>query len=252
MITVKNLTKKYSDDIIALNNVTFELNKGEIIGLIGTNGAGKSTTVKILSGLLDYNSGDVKVMGLDAMKQQLEIKKIIGYVPESPNLFNSLSVLEYLNFIGEIRELDKTLLQKRINNFAKFFSFDQYMNESLGILSKGNKQKVLITSGLLHDPEVIYFDEPLNGLDANSIFAFQDLVAFLKSQNKIILYCSHLLNTIEKISTRIIYLDKGEIKIDKPTEEIRNSENYTDLENMFREISVHSDSEKFPVTELFK
>jgi len=251
MIKVKNLTKKYSDDIIALNNISFELHKGEITGLIGTNGAGKSTTVKILSGLLDYNSGEVSVMGFDSMKEPLEIKKIIGYVPESPNLFNSLSVTEYLNFIGEIRELNKDLLKKRIDNFSKFFSFEQYLNESLGILSKGNKQKVLITSALLHNPEVIYFDEPLNGLDANAIFAFQDLVAFLKSQDKIILYCSHLLNTIEKISTRIIYLDKGEIKIDKPTEEIRNSENYTDLENMFREISIQSDATKFPVADLF-
>lgn len=250
MIKVKNLTKKYTD-LIALNNVSFSLYKGEIIGLIGTNGAGKSTTVKILSGLLDYDSGEVSIMDIDVKKNPTDVKRIIGYVPESPNLFNSLSVLEYFNFIGEIRSIDKDLLQKRINNFAKFFSFEEYMNESIGILSKGNKQKVLITSALLHNPDIIYFDEPLNGLDANSIFAFQDLVAYLKEQNKIILYCSHLLNTIEKISTRIIYLDKGIIKIDKPTNELKNSENYTDLENMFREISISEEVNKFKVTDLF-
>lgn len=250
MIKVKNLTKKYID-LIALNNVSFSLYKGEIIGLIGTNGAGKSTTVKILSGLLDYDSGEVSIMDIDVKKNPIDVKRIIGYVPESPNLFNSLSVLEYFNFIGEIRSIDKDLLQKRINNFAKFFSFEEYMNESIGILSKGNKQKVLITSALLHNPDIIYFDEPLNGLDANSIFAFQDLVAYLKEQNKIILYCSHLLNTIEKISTRIIYLDKGIIKIDKPTNELKNSENYTDLENMFREISISEEVNKFKVTDLF-
>jgi len=251
MIKVKNLTKKYSDEIIALNNISFELHKGEITGLIGTNGAGKSTTVKILSGLLDYNSGEVSIMDIDVLKNPIEVKKIIGYVPESPNIFNSLSVLEYLNFIGEIRAIDKTLLKKRIDNFANFFAFDQYLNESIGILSKGNKQKVLITSALLHNPDIVYFDEPLNGLDANSIFAFQDLVAYLKSENKIILYCSHLLNTIEKISDRIIYLDKGIIKIDKPTNELKNSANYTDLENMFREISIADEVNKFKVTELF-
>lgn len=250
MIKVTNLTKKYND-LVALNNISFSLHKGEIIGLIGTNGAGKSTTVKILSGLLDYDSGDVSIMDIDVKKNPTEIKRIIGYVPESPNLFNSLSVLEYFNFIGEIRSIDKVLLEKRINNFAKFFSFEQYMNESIGILSKGNKQKVLITSALLHNPDIIYFDEPLNGLDANSIFAFQDLVAYLKEQNKVILYCSHLLNTIEKISTRIIYLDKGIIKIDKPTDELKNSANYTDLENMFREISISEEKNKFKVTDLF-
>lgn len=251
MIKVKNLTKKYDGGITALDNISFELNKGEITGLIGTNGAGKSTTVKILSGLLDYNSGNVSIMDIDVLKNPIEVKKIIGYVPESPNIFNSLSVLEYLDFIGEIRAIDKTLLKKRIDNFASFFAFDQYLNESIGILSKGNKQKVLITSALLHNPDIVYFDEPLNGLDANSIFAFQDLVAYLKSENKIILYCSHLLNTIEKISDRIIYLDKGIIKIDKPTEELRNSANYTDLENMFREISIADEVNKFKVTDLF-
>ncbi|MBX7046456.1 MAG: ABC transporter ATP-binding protein [Ignavibacteria bacterium] len=250
MIKVQNLTKKYSD-LIALNNVSFELNKGEIIGLIGTNGAGKSTTVKILSGLLEYDSGKVDIMGIDVMKEPVEVKKIIGYVPESPNLFNSLTVTEYLNFIGEIRLLDKTLLKKRIDNFAGFFSFEQYLNESIGILSKGNKQKVLITSALLHNPEIIYFDEPLNGLDANAIFAFQDLVDYLRKENKIILYCSHLLSTIEKISTRIIYLDKGVIRIDKPNEELKNSENYTDLENMFREISIAEEVNKFKASDLF-
>jgi len=251
MIKVKNLTKKYSEGIIALDNISFELNKGEITGLIGTNGAGKSTTVKILSGLLDFNSGEVSIMDIDVLKNPMEVKKIIGYVPESPNLFNSLTVLEYLNFIGEIRDIDKTLLKKRIDNFANFFAFEQYLNESIGILSKGNKQKVLISSSLLHNPDIVYFDEPLNGLDANSIFAFQDLVAYLKSENKTILYCSHLLNTIEKISDRIIYLDKGIIKINKPTNELKNSDNYTDLENMFREISIADEVNKFKVTELF-
>jgi len=250
MIKVNNLTKKYTD-LVALNNVSFSLNKGEIIGLIGTNGAGKSTTVKILSGLLDYDSGEVRIMDIDVKKNPTEVKRIIGYVPESPNLFNSLTVKEYFNFIGEIRNISSDLLEKRVENFSKFFSFEQYLNESIGILSKGNKQKVLITSALLHNPDIVYFDEPLNGLDANSIFAFQDLVAYLKEQNKIILYCSHLLNTIEKISTRIIYLDKGIIRIDKPTNELKNSENYTDLENMFREISISEETNKFKVTDLF-
>jgi ABC-2 type transport system ATP-binding protein len=251
MIKVKNLTKKYDGGITALDNVSFELHKGEITGLIGTNGAGKSTTVKILSALLDFDSGTVLINDIDVIKNPVEVKKIIGYVPESPNLFNSLSIVEYMNFIGEIRNIDKTLLKKRIDNFANFFAFEQYLNESIGILSKGNKQKVLITSALLHNPDIVYFDEPLNGLDANSIFAFQDLVAYLKAENKTILYCSHLLNTIEKISTRIIYLDKGIIKIDKPTEELKASENYTDLENMFREISIAEEINKFRVTDLF-
>ena len=173
MISVKNLTKKYSPEITALDDISFETGKGEICGYIGTNGAGKSTTVKILTGVLDFDKGQVFINDIDVRKDPFEVKKIIGYVPETANLFNSLSPKEYLEFIGTVRDIEKNLLKKRIDNFSEMFDLSEMMNDSIGNLSKGNKQKVLITSALLHNPEVIFFDEPLNGLDANSIFVFQ-------------------------------------------------------------------------------
>ena len=166
-------------------------------------------------------------------------------------MFNSLSPKEYLEFTGTIRDIDSKVLKKRIENFSEMFDLTELLNESIGNLSKGNKQKVLITSALLHNPDVIFFDEPLNGLDANTIFVFHDLVSFLISKKKTILYCSHLLNTIEKVSSKIILLDKGKIVLDMKTEDLKNSENYTDLENLFRNLRSDSESKKYSYESLF-
>lgn len=251
MITVQNLTKKYSADSVALDNISFNINKGEICGYIGTNGAGKSTTVKILTGVLGFDSGKVLLNDIDVSKDPFEIKKIVGYVPENANLFNSLSPREYIDFIGTIRNIEKYVLAKRLDNFSELFEFKDLLDESIGNISKGNKQKVLITSALIHNPDFIFFDEPLNGLDANSIFVFQDLVSFLVSKHKTILYCSHILNTIEKISTQIILLDKGRIVIDSKTEDLKRSENYTDLENVFRNLNPEQESGNISYENLF-
>lgn len=251
MISVKNLTKKYSPEITALDDISFETGKGEICGYIGTNGAGKSTTVKILTGVIEFDKGQVFINDIDVSKYPFEVKKIIGYVPETANMFNSLSPKEYLEFIGTVRDIEKRLLKKRIDNFSEMFDLSEMMNDSIGNLSKGNKQKVLITSALLHNPEVIFFDEPLNGLDANSIFVFHDLVSFLISRSKTVLYCSHLLNTIEKVSTKIILLDKGKIVLDVKTEELKNSENFTDLEAVFRNLKTDAESKKYSYESLF-
>ncbi len=251
MISVNNLTKRYPGGITALDDISFNIDKGEICGYIGTNGAGKSTTVKILIGVLDFDNGDVFVNDINVKTNSFEVKKIVGYVPETANLFNALSAKEYLEFVGTIRDLDAAVLQRRIENFAGMFEFTDLLGESVGNLSKGNKQKVLITSALLHNPEVIFFDEPLNGLDANSIFIFQDLVTYLVSKHKTIFYCSHLLNTIEKVSSKIILLDKGKIVLDMKTEDLQNSENYTDLENLFRNLKSDSELKKYSYEGLF-
>jgi len=252
MILVKDLTKKF-DDFTAVNDVSFEIQKGEICGYIGTNGAGKSTTVKILTGILDFNKGSVLINDLDIKKDPVEVKKIIGYVPENANLFNSLSPVEFLNFTGKVRDLTDKVISERINSFAEMFGFTDLVNDSIGNLSKGNKQKVMITSALMHEPHVIFLDEPLNGLDTNSIFVFHDLIRFLAGKGKTIFYCSHHLNIIEKISTKIILINKGRIELDINTSELSSLENYTDLEKLFRDLNSEdsSESKKFNFEDLY-
>lgn len=249
MIQVKNLTKKYSPQVTALDDISFEIQKGEICGYIGTNGAGKTTTVKILIGALEFDSGDVFVEGINVKEKPVEVKKIIGYVPETANLFNSLTAVEYLEFIGTIHNIEEATLNRRIDYFAELLGFTEHLKDAIGTLSKGNKQKVLITSALFHNPEVVFFDEPLSGLDANSIFVFQDMVSTLASKNKTIFYCSHLLDTIEKVSTKIILIENGKIGLDERTEELKHSKDFTSLENLFR--SMKHEIKKFSYEEVF-
>jgi len=229
MIQVNNVFKEYPGGTKALDGVSFNIQKGDICGYIGANGAGKSTTIKILTGMLEFERGEVTVGGIDVKKDPVELKKIIGYVPESGNMFNSLTPKEFLNFIGTVRNLDEDKLKHRIESFSDIFDFKGMLDMSLSTLSKGNKQKVLITSALLHDPDVIFLDEPLNGLDANSIFTFRDMVKDLSEKGKTVFYCSHLLDVIEKISTRILLIDKGRIVLDKNTTDLKDSKDYTNL-----------------------
>ncbi len=172
-------------------------------------------------------------------------------LPETPNLFHSLSPREYVGFIGTARSIEDNLLKRRLDNFAELLDFTGMLDQSIGNLSKGNKQKVLITSALIHNPDLIYLDEPLNGLDANSIFIFQDLVSYLVSLGKTILYCSHLLNTVEKVSSKIILLDKGKVVLDTQTSDLKNTENYTDLEGLFRSLKEESETRKLSYESLF-
>jgi len=251
MIEVNNLKKIYPGDILALNSVSFTIGKGEICGYIGVNGAGKSTTVKILTGAMDFDSGNVTVCGLKLPEKAIELKRISGYVPESTNLFNSLRVNEFFEFIADIYNLTRNILNKRVDYFAELFDYKEYLKESIGILSKGNRQKVLITSALINNPEVLFLDEPLNGLDANAIIVFQDIISTLASKGKTIFYCSHLLDLIEKISTKIIIIEKGCINLDKTTKELKESRDYTNLENLFRDMHPENDIKKFSYEEIF-
>lgn len=251
MIEVKNLTKIYQDSTVALDDVSFKLEQGEICGYIGSNGAGKSTTVKILGGMLDFNFGEVIINGKNIKESPTYIKEIIGYVPETANLFNSITPKEYFEFIAKIRKIDSDILKKRVNYFSDLFNFKDYLTISFGKISKGNKQKVLICSALLHNPDIILLDEPLSGLDATSIIIFQDMLTKLSSRGKTIFYCSHLLNMIEKISTRIIILEKGRIQLNKRADELKQDKEYTNLENLYKSLKEESDTKSFDYEQVF-
>ncbi len=250
MISVKNLSKRYNSKV-ALDNISFEIKPGEICGYIGTNGAGKTTTVKILNGTLSFDSGEVFISGFDITKNPLEVKSITGYVPELPNLFNSLTVTEFLNFISDIRNIPEDKRKRRLSYFSELLGYAENMKISIGNLSKGNKQKVIITSALLHNPDVILFDEPLSGLDANSIFILQDIIYKLAENGKTILYSSHLLDMIEKISTKIIILEEGKIILDKYSKELTGNSEYTTLENLFKDIQKDSEIKSFDYEYVF-
>jgi len=251
MIEISNLTKKYESGKIALDNISFSINPGEICGYIGTNGAGKTTTIKIITGALEFDSGSVIVSNLDVKIKPVEVKKVTGYVPESGNIFNSLTTQDYLLFVCGIRNIDNSITKKRTDYFAELFDYKDFLNSSIGNLSKGTKQKVLITSALIHNPEIILLDEPLNGLDANTIFIFQDMIKALSEKGKTIFYCSHLLDMIEKISSKLLIIDNGRIKLDSTANELKATDNYAGLENLFKNLKNESEYKKFVYEDIF-
>ncbi|MFA7362119.1 MAG: ABC transporter ATP-binding protein [Candidatus Kapaibacterium sp.] len=251
MIKITNLKKSYDGGIEALNGVSFDINPSEITGYIGVNGAGKTTTLKILSGVIPFDEGEVIVNDYRLPEDALKIKSITGYVPETPELFNSLRVTEYFDFLKDVREIEENKFLKRVEYFGELFDFKDYLNTAIGKLSKGNKQKVLIVSALLHNPDIILLDEPLNGLDAYSIITFQDVISKLAQRGKTIFYCSHLLDIMEKVSDRVIIIESGKIKINSSKEELKSNNDFKSLENIFRDMNEAGSKKEFSYDEIF-
>lgn len=234
MIEVKELVKIYPNNTRALNGVTFNVEPGEVVGYLGANGAGKSTTVKILCGMLEPSEGLVAVNGINVVENSNDVKQIIGYVPESGELIQALTPYNFLEFVCRIYGIEKEVYKKRILDFAILFDLKNELNIPMADFSKGMKQKVLIISSLIHNPEIIFWDEPLNGLDYNTIMLVRDLVKDLSAMGKTFFYSSHILDLVEKICTRVIILDKGSIVYDK---KMNPSDNNFSLEKIFEQYS---------------
>lgn len=208
MIRVVELHHAYGT-IAAVQGLSFEAGVGEVLGLLGPNGAGKSTTVKILTGLLPVQRGTVEVAGWDIARDALEVKRRVGYVPESGALYEALTPDEYFRFISLLYRLEPEVVQPRIEELLRMFELDDVRTARMVTFSKGMKQKVLIAAALLHAPDVLVFDEPLNGLDANATLIVKELLRGLAAQGRTILFCSHLLDVVERLCTRLVIVDKG-------------------------------------------
>jgi ABC-2 type transport system ATP-binding protein len=216
MLRAFELRKNYGT-LLAVNHVNFTIGPGEILGYIGPNGAGKSTTVKIIAGLIDPTSGDVFFNGRRIHEDLAAYKSQIGYVPEEPNLYPYLSAREYLDMIGTLRGMPRRARLNRIDALLNLFSLYSHRHVPLSSFSKGMRQKVLLISGIMHNPDVIIFDEPLSGLDVTSGFVFRQLVAGLATRGKMIFYCSHVLEVVEKICTHLLILKQGVVMAHGPT-----------------------------------
>lgn len=232
IIRIKNLYKSYGAKLV-LKDINLEVYPGEVIGYIGPNGAGKSTTVKVLCGLLTDYEGEVTVKGFDIKKQTLEVKKRIGYVPELAELYDVLTPLEYLLFCGALYGMDEEVCRDRIHRIMAAFDLSANINQRMDSFSKGMRQKVLLASGLLHNPDIIILDEPLSGLDANSVIIIKELISKLAQEGKTIFYCSHMMDVVEKVSNRIVLIDEGRVIANGTIEELRTQHGDQSLEKMF-------------------
>lgn len=219
-IELRNLTKHYYTTI-ALGDVCLTVNRGEIFGYVGANGAGKTTTIKILSGLVRPTHGDALVCGHSILTHPLEVKSRIGYVPESGAVFEKLSPREYLTIIAQLYKMTPSHAGEQIGYWLEFFGLADRIDQHMEVFSKGMKQKICWIAALLHDPEVLILDEPLSGLDVETITRVKDLMKRLVSEGKTVFYSSHLIDVVEKVCTRIAVLKHGRVISSGSVDEVR-------------------------------
>lgn len=236
IISIRDLKMNYGSNKI-LKGIDLDVYQGQIIGYIGTNGAGKSTTIKILLGLVTGYRGEVKVLGQDISSGNIEYKRRIGYVPETVDIYDNLTAYEYLTFIGEIYGLKLDSVNEKAKKLMGIFGIDSAYHSRISSYSKGMKQKLLIISSLLHNPDILLLDEPLSGLDANSVMIFKEILMQLAAEGKTIFYSSHIMDVVEKISNRIILLDSGEIAADGTFEELKSKCSEGSLEDIFNQLT---------------
>ncbi len=243
VIEIRQLTKSYGSNDV-LKGIDLAVFPGEIIGYIGPNGAGKSTTVKILLGLVKGFSGSFSFFGEEISEGEFAYRKRIGYVPENAALYESLTASEYLHFIGRLHGLSSSLAAIRAEKLASLFGLEDAYHKRLSSYSKGMRQRVLWIAALLHNPEVLFLDEPLNGMDANTVQIVKELMHELSKRGVTIFYSSHIMDVVEKISDRIVLIGDGRILVDGTFEEIRKGQTDASLETIFGELTGYNRAEE--------
>jgi ABC-2 type transport system ATP-binding protein len=245
MISIQNLTKRFGDQI-AVHSLSFEIPSGQIVGFLGPNGAGKSTTLKMLTGMLEPTEGTATICGIDLRKDVVEVKRRVGFVPESGAVFESLTGLEYLEMVAALYAIPQVAARERIRQFIAFFDFpfETLTDKLLGAYSKGMRRKVVITAALLHNPPVVFFDEPLDGLDANAAVGFKSLIQTLAREGKTIVYSSHILDVVERVCDRVIIIDKGRMLLDGAPQDLVAAHGSGTLERLFTQLTGGTEIER--------
>ena len=210
MISVSEL-KKFFGDVKAVNDISFEVKKGEVFGLLGPNGAGKTTTIKLLLGLLEPNQGNISIMGLNPETEEVQVKSRVGYVSEEPLIFKSLTPKDLFNFIASIRKLNAEETSERAQEYMESLGALEYYEQLVATLSHGNKQKIQIISSILHDPDLLILDEPLSGLDAKSVKVVKEILDIHIENGGAVLFSTHIMEIAEDLCDRIAIMNQGKI-----------------------------------------
>ncbi|HEY2858393.1 MAG TPA: ABC transporter ATP-binding protein [Terracidiphilus sp.] len=241
MLQVQHLFRSFRG-IPAVEDVSFQVGAGEIIGFLGPNGAGKSTTVKMITGMLRPNDGHVLFGGCDICDDMVEYRKVLGYVPEEAHLYTYLSGLEYLQLVGRLRGMREAVIEDKAVSLLALLNLESWQHTPISSYSKGMRQRVLIAAALLHDPQLLIFDEPLSGLDVASARLFKDLLEILAAGGKAVLYISHVLETVEQVCDRVIVIAKGKVLADARPAELTQLMSLPNLESVFAQLVEQQDT----------
>ena len=243
MLEGRGLTKYYAA-IPAVRDVSFRIAPGGVLGLLGPNGSGKSTTVSILTGLLEPSGGTVLFDGRDIRDDLIAYKSRIGYVPEEAVLYSYLTGPEYLSLVGNLRGIATGVLKRRIDGFLELFNLQDDVDAPMSAYSKGMRQKILIAAALLHDPGIIILDEPNSGLDVTTTLVLRSLVQALANEGRIVVYSSHVLESVEQVATDVLILHEGRVVAHDSVARLRELMQLPSLEQVFRTLVIETDIDR--------
>ena len=241
-LELRRVSKRYSG-IPAVDDVSFMADAGKVTGYLGPNGSGKSTTMKMITGLIERTAGKILFDGQPIEADLMGFRRRMGYVPEEPYLYNHLSGAEYLTMVAQLRGLPARPAGERIDGLLRLLSLHDDRHASISGYSKGMRQKVLIAAALLHNPDLLLLDEPFSGLDVASALVLRSLIQELARRGKVVLFSSHELDTVERVSSRVVILHKGKLVADDSIERLRSLMELPTLEAIFSQLAVEQDTE---------
>lgn len=233
ILSIQNLSKTYKGGKKAVDNLSLEVNEGDIFGFIGHNGAGKSTTIKSIAGVLDFEEGDILIDGHSVKKEPVLCKRMIAYVPDNPDLYEHLTGIQYLNFIGDIFRVEKEKREAAIHEYAQTFELTDNLGDLIASYSHGMKQKLALISALMHEPKLMIFDEPFVGLDPKAVFAIKEIMHGLCEKGCAVFFSTHVLDVAEKLCNRVAIIKDGRLIASGSMEEVRGD---VSLEDVFMEL----------------
>ena len=232
MIEIKNVTKKYGSKR-AVDNVSFDVNDGDIFVFIGHNGAGKTTLIKSIVGIHDFDEGDILIDGMSIKDNPVECKKLMAFVPDNPETYEHMKAIDYINFICDMYDIDTETRENNIKKYSKLFDMEDKLGDTIDSYSHGMKQKVVLISALAHDPKILIMDEPFVGLDPKAVFDIKEVLNEMVKEGKIVFYSTHILDVAEKLCTRVAIIKNGKLVKAGSMKEIKGDKS---LEKVFMEL----------------
>lgn len=233
MIEIRNVSKSYDGDRKVLKNISFKIESGEVFAFIGHNGAGKTTMIKSIMGILGFEEGDILINNMSIKSNPIECKKIMAYVADNPDLYENMKAIDFINFICDMYDVSVKERKENIEKYVKLFKMEDKLNDDIASFSHGMKQKIVLISALAHDPEVLIMDEPFVGLDPKAVYDMKELMKEMAQNNKTIFFSTHILDVAEKLCDRVAIINNGEIVKIGNMKEIKGDKS---LEKVFLEL----------------
>lgn len=233
MIEIKNVSKSYDGKKNAIENISFNVNDGSIFAFIGPNGSGKTTTIKSIMGIHDFDSGEILINGKSIKDNAILCKKIMAYVPDNPDLYENMKAIDFINFICDMYDVPKNIRIDNINKYSKIFEIEKNLNDNISSFSHGMKQKIAIIAALSHNPQILIMDEPFVGLDPKAVFDMKEIMHEMVKEGKIIFFSTHILDVAEKLCDHVAIIKKGKII---KTGKMKDIKGDTSLEKVFLEL----------------